>query len=153
MKIVKGIAALGAVILFGVIAYFAYNLFRVRSLPERLADIIHIEDTREFTDRLEDYLSDDSAQVRARAAIAIGRIGGENSGKLLKSMLGDRSLDVARAAAFAIGLTGQSQFAGSLADSARSGPTAVAANALKSAGRRADSSMTAVHGVIAGYLG
>ncbi|MEW5795878.1 MAG: peptidylprolyl isomerase, partial [Candidatus Zixiibacteriota bacterium] len=59
----------------------------------------------------------------------------------------------ARAAAFAIGLTGQSQFAGSLADSARSGPTAVAANALKSAGRLADSSMTAVHGVIAGYLG
>lgn len=152
MKIIKGIAAFGAVVLFGVLAYFAYDNFRVRSLPEKLADIIHIEDTREPSEHLEDYLTDDSAQVRARAALAIGRIGGENSGKLLMGILTDPSLEVARTAAFAIGLTGQNQYASSLADTARSLPAAVAARAIKSAGRLADSTVTLVHNRLAGYL-
>ncbi len=152
MKAMKGIVYVGAVVLFGVLAYFAYQTLRVKSIPERLADIIHIEDTRQPVDRLEDYLNDDSARVRCYAAMAIGRIGAENAGKLLMGHLTDSSLDVARTAAFAIGLTGQNQWASSLADTARSLPSTVAARAIKSAGRLADSTMTPVHNKLAGYL-
>ena len=152
MKAMKGIAAAGGIVLLGIIAYYTYNVLRVRSLPEKLADIVHIEDTRKPVDRLEDYLNDDSARVRAAAAIAVGRIGAENAGKLLMERLTDESLDAARSAAFAIGLTGQSQWAAILADTARMLTSTVAARALKSAGRLADSSMIEVHGKIAAFL-
>ena len=152
MKTLKSLAAFVAIILFCLIGYFLYDLLHIPTVPERIAEIIHIEDQRWITERLEVYLGDDSTRVRARAALAVGRIGGERSGKLLFDMLSDPSIDVARSAAFAIGLTGLDQYASALAELAYDLPSAVAARVVKSAGRLADSSMTDVTGQLVGYL-
>jgi len=152
MKPLKLFAAVLAVILLAAIAYFVWDLLHVKTVPERLAEIIHIEDTRQINDRLLGYLSDDSTRVRARAALAVGRIGGDESGTMLMAPLVDPSIDVARAAAFAIGLTGESDRAVAVARAAGELPTSVAAPAIKSAGRLADSTMTEVHDLLVGYL-
>jgi len=152
MKATKTIAVLGAVLLFVVIGYFLWGLLRIKPAPERLAEIVHIEDTRQLTDQLQDYLSDDFSRVRARAALAVGRIAHEKSAGLLIRMIADTSLEVARAAAFAIGLTGQSSYADTLARMAAELPASVAARAVKSAGLMSDSTKTEVHAYLAGYL-
>ena len=66
--------------------------------------------------------------------------------------LKDSSMTVARTAAFAIGLTGQIEFASPLLSVARNLPSAVAANAVLSAGRLADSSMTEVADSLLAFL-
>ncbi|MCX6834479.1 MAG: peptidylprolyl isomerase [candidate division Zixibacteria bacterium] len=152
MKATKTIAVLGAVLLFVVIGYFLWGMLRVKPVSERLAEIVHIEDTRQLTDQLQNYLTDDSSRVRARAALAVGRIAHEKSAALLIGMIADTSLEVARTAAFAIGLTGQSSYADTLARMAAELPASVAARAVKSAGRMSDSSKTEVHAYLAGYL-
>ena len=152
MKATKTIAVLGAVLLFVVIGYFLWGLLRIKPAPERLAEIVHIEDTRQLTDQLQDYLSDDFSRVRARAALAVGRIAHEKSAGLLIRMIADTSLEVARTAAFAIGLTGQSSYADTLARMAAELPASVAARAVKSAGLMSDSTKTEVHAYLAGYL-
>ena len=152
MKTSKVIAALGAVILFGALVYFMWGLLRVKAVPERLAEIVHIEDTRQLTGELEDYLNDDTARVRARAALAVGRIAHERSAGLLVGMISDSSLEVARTAAFAIGLTGQRSYADTLVKMSVELPASVAARVVESAGRLADSTMTEVHTYLAGYL-
>jgi cyclophilin family peptidyl-prolyl cis-trans isomerase/HEAT repeat protein len=152
MKPLRVFAAVLAVILLAAIAYFVWGLLHVKTVPERLAEIIHIEDTRLISDQLLGYLRDDSTRVRARAALAVGRIGGDESGTLLMAPLVDPSIDVARAAAFAIGLTGESDRAVAVARAAGELPTSVAAPAIKSAGRLADSTMAEVHNLLVGYL-
>jgi cyclophilin family peptidyl-prolyl cis-trans isomerase/HEAT repeat protein len=148
----KSLAVFLAVILIAVVGYFLYDLLHIPTVPERIAEIIHFEDRREISDRLVTYLSDDSTVVRARAALAVGRIGGERSGRLLFDLIGDPSIDVARSAAFAIGLTGLNQYAVSLTEVAFDLPSAVTARAVKSAGRLADSTTTEVPAQIVGYL-
>jgi cyclophilin family peptidyl-prolyl cis-trans isomerase/HEAT repeat protein len=152
MKTSKVIAALGAVILLGVIGYFFWGLLEVKAIPDRLAEIVHIEDTRELTDQLEDYLSDDSARVRARAALAVGRIAHHKSAGLLIPMIADTSLQVARTAAFAVGLTGQKAYADTLVKMSLELPASVAARVVESAGLLADSTMAEIHTYLAGYL-
>lgn len=140
------------IILISLVGYYFYETFRVKTVSEKLADIIHAEDQRLLSQQLEDYLADESTRVRARAALAVGRIVDERSGGLLMDLLGDPSIDVARTAAFAIGLTGQDQYAAALAEFAGDLPAAVTARAVKSAGRLADSSTTDVAGMLVGYL-
>ena len=153
MKTLKTLAILAGLLLIGLVGYYIYDTYRIKGVTEKLAEIIHLEDQRQITSRLEGYLMDDSTRVRARAALAVGRIGGPISGTLLVGKLIDPSIDVARTAAFAIGLTGLDQYAHMLAESAGEFPAAITARMVKSAGRLADSSMTDVAGLLADYLG
>jgi len=151
-RILRAFTAVLAVVLLALVGYYLYDTLRERSLNERLAAVIHLEDQRLHSDELESYLSDDSLRVRARAVQAVGRIGDPRAGALLMEALKDSSMTVARTAAFAIGLTGQIEFASPLLSVARNLPSAVAANAVLSAGRLADSSMTEVADSLLAFL-
>ncbi|RME20298.1 MAG: hypothetical protein D6800_13275, partial [Candidatus Zixiibacteriota bacterium] len=136
----------------GVLVYVVYEVVRPRTPAEKVARIIHLEDTRKLDNRLLSWCQDSDPSLRARAALAVGRIGGPQAAKALLPMLDDTSLDVASTAAFAIGLTGFAPAASSLVDKAHDLPSSVAAPAVRSAGRLADSSMTNIHHAIAAYL-
>ena len=96
------LAALVAVVLFCVIGYILYDSMRKLSHDEKLARIIHLEDRRQITSELLGFTSDDSSDVRARAALALGRIGEPSAGNHLMNLLSDPSIDVASTAAFAL---------------------------------------------------
>ncbi len=149
---IRVIAAAAAVVLFAFVAYFLYDTLRERTFTEKLARVIHIEDQRRLNKQLETFLVDDSAQVRQKAALAVGRIGGARSGKLLMPMLHDPSLDVASTAAFALGLTDHHELAEPLLETAADLPSAVTARAVEAAGRLADSTMAEVGALLEGYL-
>lgn len=153
MKTLKALAVIIGIILIGVVGYYFYDTFRIKGTTEKLAEIIHLEDQRQITSQLEIYLQDDSTRVRARAALSIGRIGGPKAGALLLDRIADPSIDVARTAAFALGLTDLDQYARLLAESAGDFPAAVTACAVKSAGRLADTTMTDVAAMLVEYLG
>lgn len=148
----KTIAAVLAVVLFATAGWYIYDALRERSLPEKLASIIHQEDARQLTSQLESYLADDSSRVRARAVLAIGRIGHPRSGQLLLDMLGDPSIDVAAEAAFALGLTSNNEAALPLLAIANDLPSAIVVEAVKAAGRLADSSMADVAAELTVFL-
>ena len=141
-----------AVLVAAAAAWYIYEVLRPRTPAEKLARIIHLEDRRELNKRLLSWLEDDDVRLRARAALAVGRIGGPRAAKALLPMVEDLSLDVAATAAFALGLTGFAPAARPLLDRAGDLPSSVAAPAVRSAGRLADSTMTDVHEVIAGFL-
>jgi cyclophilin family peptidyl-prolyl cis-trans isomerase/HEAT repeat protein len=131
------------VVLIGVSAYYLYDHLRLRSHAEKLAQIIHDEDRREFTSQLKSYLENDSADIRARAALAVSRIGDKRAAAPLFKMLNDNSMDVASTAAFGLGILGDKTCAMKLLDVATSDlPPEITAKALVSAGRLADSTMT-----------
>jgi cyclophilin family peptidyl-prolyl cis-trans isomerase/HEAT repeat protein len=132
--------------------YILYTTFTKKTIPQKLAHIVHLEDTRVFNEQLEQYLKDNSEIVRSRAALAIGHIGGSNSAAVLFTALGDQSEDVAASAAFAIGLTGDSSFALKLLDTAATLPVEAAANAIISAGRLSDSTQLAFHDHVSTFL-
>lgn len=134
------------------VGYLLYESFREKTVVEKLAEIINLEDMRALDNRLEDYLDDPSPKIRGRAALSVGRIGGPKVAALLFPMLEDDTLSVARSAAFAIGLSGDSLSAGGLLDIAHDLPSVVAALAVRSAGRLADSSMTDVAADIESFL-
>jgi cyclophilin family peptidyl-prolyl cis-trans isomerase/HEAT repeat protein len=152
MKTTKTLAALAAIILIAIIGYYAYDILHVPTVPEKIAEIIHLEDQRQANGDLEAFLIDDSTRVRARAALAMGRIGGEMPAKMLLPLILDPEIEVARTAAFAIGLTDRHELAASLANMAAELPSSVAARAIKSAGRLADSTTIEVPELVAGYL-
>lgn len=149
---VKRIAAAAAILAAGIAAYYLYDSLRLRTDTEKLAAIIHDEDRRELTSSLKDFLSEDSADVRACAARAVGRIADKQSGQLLFDMITDPSTDVASTAAFGLGLTEEHAFALKLIERVPNLPARVAAQALLAAGRLADSSMTEVTSGIAREL-
>ena len=152
-KKIQKAASFFAIIILVVFAYFVYDTFRSLSNEEKIAEIIHLEDQRLYSDRLNDYLEETEPEIRRRAALAIGRIGAKDSGEKLYSVIQeDASSDVAREAAFAIGLTGQKQYASKLLDIAFELPGKVAVQAVLSAGRLADSNMTELHLEIVPYL-
>lgn len=132
------------VALFAVAAYYLYDQFRERSVAERMAEIIHDEDRRVVSAEIKGYLDDPSPEVRARAAMALGRIGGEKAAELLFGMISDESIDLAGTAGLAIGLTHQPQYAGRLIDIALDLPSSAAAKVIASVGRLADSSTVGV---------
>ena len=148
----KQIAGVLFVALVAVAAYYFYDLYRSRSTAEKLAVIIHDEDLRKLTDRLGDFLKDDSVSVRQRAASAIGRIGGKKSAELLYSALNDASLDVAGTAAFALGLTGEKEYGQKILEQISDMPGSVAARAVDAVGRLADSSNLEIHEQLSGFL-
>ncbi len=151
-KFLKTSAIMTVIILTVMIGYFFYDNYRERSVPEKIARIIHIEDSRQITSKLKDYLEDPQSEVRSRAALAVGRIGSPESGQLLYKMVGDSSIDVASTAAFAIGLTNSKKYASKLIGIAFDLPATVGTEAVVSAGRLADSSMTDVIDEIIQYM-
>src|ERR1051326_4740358 len=69
-----------------------------------LLKIVRSEDQRNWNDELKTLLSDKDARVRARAALAAGRIGEQEGVPSLSEMLlTDRDVDVRAMAAFALG--------------------------------------------------
>ena len=139
-------------LLFTTAAYYIYDNFRTRSTEEKLAEIIHLEDSRASVDQFSTYLKDDTITVRSRAALAIGRVGGKNSGKTLFQLITTDVDDVAASAAFAIGLTGESAYAEKLLDVGFEAPSRVGALLVASAGRLADSTNSSVHKLLTSYF-
>ena len=148
----RGAAYIVALALIAVLGFYIYDSVRHRSTNEKLASIIHDEDRRVMSDHMTDYCSDSVWQVRERAAMAVGRIGAGGSGEILFEMLQDSSLDVASAAAFALGLTGESDKASPLLDVAYDLPARVGAWAVTSAGRLSDSTMTEIIDKLPSFL-
>lgn len=151
-KKLQQLARLTVLILILLVAWYLWDNFKPLSLEQQLAEIISIEDSRQQTDRLTVYTHDSNPVLRARAALAIGRIGQPQAAPILFEMLSDSVLDVSRTAAFAIGLTSSQQFAERVLDVAWEMPTGVMTEAVKAAGRLADSSMTSVHEMLSGFL-
>ena len=148
-KIVPTILILALV---GVAVYYLWDRFRARSLDEKIAEILYLQDSRLLNSTLTDYLDDADVTVRTRAALAVGRIGGAEAASRLRPLLADSSLDVASTAAFAIGLTGDTAMATPLVKLAFDLPSPVATAAVIAVGRLADSTMTSVHQSLSTYL-
>ncbi len=139
-------------LLFTVAGYYIYDNIRTRSTEERLAEIIHLEDSRASVDQFSTYLADSTIKVRAKAALAIGRVGGADAGKTLFQLITTDVDDVAAKAAFAIGLTGESAYAEKLLDIGFEAPSRIGAMLVSSAGRLADSTNGSVHKLLTSYF-
>ena len=140
------------VLLLAAGVWFTWSTFKPLTPDEKLAKIIFLENRRDCSKELIEFLSDDSPETRTRAALAVGRIGAPKSGEHLYQLLKDQSLDVASTAAFALGLTSEHDYARRLLEVANDLPTQVAAWAVRSGGRLADSTMTDIGNDIAEYL-
>jgi len=140
-KFFKKLFIVIVILIFAVFGYYLYDVLREKSRPEKIAQIIHDEDRREQTDRLKKYLESEDPTLRARAALALGRIGEKDCGKFLFGMLTDPDMNVASTAAFALGLTGEKGYASQLMDVVNEVPSSVAVKIVEAAGRLADSSM------------
>ncbi len=149
---IEKLGAFLAALLFVIVAWYLYDTLREKTFEERIADIIHLEDCRERTGQLETYLADPDPRIRARAALAVGRIGGNGSGRLLYKLFTTDEMDVAETAAFALGLTDEKQFAVRLLDLSVEAPSKIGAAAVTAAGRLADTTMPDVIDAIAGHL-
>lgn len=152
MKILRTLRFVIAALLILVVAYFLYEFFRPIDVNDKLAKIIHLEDRRENSDLLNNFLNDEDAEVRAKAALAIGQIGAADAGEILMAVLEDPDWKVAATAAFAIGLTGEKDKAMPLLDFALEVPASVTINAVKAAGMLTDSTMTEAISMIFSYL-
>lgn len=150
-KAKKVLAVLG-VLLLAAGVWFTWSTFKPLTPEEKLAKIIFLENRRDCSKELINFLADDSPETRTRAALAVGRIGAPKSGEHLYQLLKDQSLDVASTAAFALGLTSEHEYARKLLDVANDLPTQVASWAVRSGGRLADSTMTDIGNDIAEYL-
>jgi len=79
---------------------------------DAIADLLRLEDRREYDEAaLRAALEHPNPEVRRRAALAIGRIGGRRSTPLLLQALADTSALVRAGAAFALGESGDSSAA------------------------------------------
>ncbi len=145
-------AAIVIVVLVAIAGFYVYDSLRIPTSAKKKAEIIHLEDQRTLFDRLKKYLHDNDLDIRARAALAIGRIGGTGSGELLFGMVSDTAIDVAATAAFALGLTGEKEYASRLLDVAFDMPSAVGAEAVEAVGRLADSGMTGIADGLVGFF-
>ena len=148
----KKVLAVMGVLLLAAGVWFTWSTFKPLTPEEKLAKIIFLENRRDCSKELIEFLSDDSPETRTRAALAVGRIGAPKSGEHLYQLLKDQSLDVASTAAFALGLTSEHDYARKLLEVANDLPTQVAAWAVRSGGRLADSTMTDIGNDIAEYL-
>jgi len=94
------------------------------------ARLLELEDRRAFDGGvLSAAASDPSPETRARAALALGRIGDERAVPLLRGLAGDSSAEVRRQAAFAAGILGDTALVAALAPLLADSDAAVAAQA------------------------
>ncbi len=148
----KKILAFLGVLLLAAGVWFTWSTFKPLTREEKLAKIIFLENRRDCSKVLISFLIDDSPEIRSRAALAVGRIGAPKTGEHLYQMMRDQSLDAASSAAFALGLTSEHEYARKLLEVANELPTQVAAWAVRSGGRLADSTMTDIGNDIADFL-
>lgn len=151
-NVMKNLRLVAIVIVVAVVGYYVVDWLTPVKQVDKLAKIIHLEDRRELSGRLKAYLEDDDPLVRARAALAVGRIGGKGSAEPLLDMLADSVWDVSSMAATAVGFTGEKQVAVPLLETADKLPPRMTARAVESAGRLADSNSTEVIAMLEGYL-
>jgi cyclophilin family peptidyl-prolyl cis-trans isomerase/HEAT repeat protein len=91
---------------------------------------LEFEDRRAFDEgALGAAAASGNAEVRARSALALGRIGDERAAPLLRRLLRDSSPDVRASAAFASGLLGEPDLAGALVPLLADADATVAARA------------------------
>ncbi len=105
---------------------------------EIMLRIVRAEDERRWSAELASLFSDKNAQVRARAALAAGRIGDERAVSSLSILLGnDKSVQVRAMAAFALGETELASAAEPLLASLKRGDEAaqVRARAVEALGK------------------
>ena len=89
-------------IIFTAFFCFAHNIFA--QIPTvTLVRIAKAEDERRFDAPLENLLKSPNVKIRARAALAAGRIGDENAIPALVNLLEDNSTEAQTAAMFALG--------------------------------------------------
>ena len=94
-NLVARFIALWIVVLVVSVTGFAQNNVLVR--------ILKAEDERRWDTDLKELLADSNAAIRKRAALAVGRIGSEDSVSALAALLRDADTDVRATAVFAIG--------------------------------------------------
>jgi len=90
---------LNAYFLLFVLSVAAYAQVPVNTAVQ----IVKAEDARRYDKTLKDLMQDKNAAVRARAALAAGRIGEETAVDDLSLLLSDSSVNVAASAAFGLG--------------------------------------------------
>lgn len=135
------------------LAVFYFDIFNLTFSKEKaFASIIHYEDARWISDKLTNYLFDYDPEIRARAALAVGRIGNTEGAALLYEMLDDSIETVAETAAFGIGLSGDKDYADKLLGACESFPPPLQATIIQAVGRLSDSTMPHITGEIARYL-
>lgn len=140
-------------VLIIVLAVFYFDIFNLTFSKEKAcASIIHYEDARWLSDKLTNYLSDRDPEIRARAALAIGRIGDTEGAAFLYEMLADSVEVVAETAAFGIGLCGNKDYADKLLGACESFSPPLQAMIIQAVGRLTDSTMPGITGEIARYL-
>ncbi len=89
-------------IILSILNALAFSVFA--QIPAKISvGIIKAEDERRFDRTLEDLLKNKDAKIRARAALAAGRIGDERAVLLLTNLLENDSDEVKTMAAFALG--------------------------------------------------
>lgn len=140
-KAIKKLLVIAVILLIAAGAYYLYDNLREKTYEEQLAEIIHLEDQRNYNQTLISYLSHPNPKLRARATLAVGRIGSPGCGEALMELVKTDQIDVAANAAFALGLTDEKQYADQLLDLAFDVPVKVGAMAVNAAGSLADSSM------------
>jgi len=140
-KAIKKLLVIAVILLIAAGAYYLYDNLHEKTYEEQLAEIIHLEDQRNYNQTLISYLSHPDPKLRARAALAVGRIGNPGCGEALIELVKSDQIDVAANAAFALGLTDENRYADQLLDLAFDVPAKVGAIAVDAAGRLADSSM------------
>lgn len=91
---------LAALLLFATVA--------TADVPDAFRTITAFEDRRESAPALHAFLGDEDATVRARAALAVGRIGRSEDAARLTPLLEDGDTNVRRSVAFALGEIGDS---------------------------------------------
>ncbi|SYZ74479.1 Peptidyl-prolyl cis-trans isomerase B (modular protein) [Candidatus Zixiibacteriota bacterium] len=151
----KKVTTAAIIILMIIGAYFVFyqDIFNLRrDKADILASIIEYEDTRRAPAGLLDYLNDPDSEIRARAALAVGRIGDIGASEGLFKLINDSSDTVAQTAAFALGLTGEKSFAEGILEQCVDMPPERLAAAIQSIGRLPDSGMTDVITELTSYL-
>ena len=86
------------------VALLALGALPLFAAPNRdVLKITALEDRRESGEKLFRFLGNGDADVRARAALAVGRVGNSDDVAALARLLTDESVTVRRNAAFALG--------------------------------------------------
>ena len=148
-----GIILIVLLVIAGVAAVIYFDLFNFSTgVSDKIARIMLYEDVRSAPRPLIELLSDEDAEVRARAALAVGRIGQPDAYEPLFGLLNDSAPEVAEAAAFGIGLSGNREYARRLMRNCDIYTPDLLAVTLQAVGILADSSMTDVISELTGYL-
>ncbi|MBN2226940.1 MAG: peptidylprolyl isomerase [candidate division Zixibacteria bacterium] len=148
-----GIILIVILVIAGMAAVIHFGLFDFSGgVSDKLARIMLYEDTRSAPQPLLDLLSDKDAVVRARAALAVGRIGEAGTYEKLFNLITDSVSEVAESAVLGIGLSGNKEFARRLMRNCDIYSPDLLASTIQAVGFLGDSTMTDVIIALTDYL-